>query len=131
MTHALKKVTIHLFNSLIVEHTSNDHEERIAYLERQLGESSGNSQIITTHINISIYKELENELKYLSKRLIIINGSADTLVKQRDDVLTTTQTTDTIEGEDYEDTRELLENQLLIIITRLSKVEDNTSKLYI
>lgn len=105
--HALNKVTNHLLNSLIVYNSSKDHEERYTYLERQ---------IVQTHTT-RVYKELDNELKYLSERLVIIDGSVDTLVKQSE--------------EDYEDTREMLQHQLLVIITRLSKVEDNTSKLYI
>jgi chromosome segregation ATPase len=131
MRHALKNVIYHLFTFLIVEHTAGEHEERITDLERQLAESSGSPQKTTTQIKSPANKELENELKHLSDRLNQTHGSLETLVKKRDDVLTTAQSIDTIEGGDDEESRELLENQLHGIVTRLSRVEDNNSKLYI
>lgn len=123
----MKNVTYNLLTFLIVEHTSNEHEERIADLEKQLAESSGSPKKMTSHPN----KELESELKHLNDRLNKTHGSLETLVRKRDDVLTTAQSIDTIEGGDDEETRELLENQLQGIVTRLSRVEDNNSKLYI
>lgn len=132
MRGVLRNVTYSIIIIFIVENTSEKHEGRIAELEKKLAEVNTTFDYRKTVINsggksLSKSEELANELKHLSDRVEKTKGSLDTLVKRRNEGVSTAQTTETVEDDD-EETSESLENQLQAIKTRLSRVEDTNSK---
>lgn len=132
---ALRNVTYLILIIFIVENTSEKHENRIAELEKKLAETNTTFDYRKTVINsggksVSKSEELANELKHLSDRVEKTKGSLDTLVRKRNDGVSTAQTTETIEDNE-EETPESLENQLQAIKTRLSRVEDTNGKSFL
>lgn len=118
---------------ILVEKTSDNHEERIESLEKLLENQKTTFDYSQTIINppskgINREKELENELRHLADRVKGAKNSLDSLLKKRNDGVSTAPTHETI-GDDDDEDRESLENQLQAIKTRLSRVEDSNGML--
>lgn len=116
-----------------MEDNSDDHEKRIKELEEKLENSKTHYDYSQTVVNNNgeqrpVGKELENELKHLLSRVDNTEKNLEKLLKKKSDFNSTVPTSETIDNDDEEDTRESLENQLQLIKTRLSRVEDSNSK---
>lgn len=118
--------------TLIVETTTGDHKERIEFLEKKVNDSGTTFDYSRTIINNGVTipnsgsQELEKELKYLAERVKGSQNSLDTIIKKRNEIVSTAPTVETADDEDDE-LRETLEQQLQQIKTRLSRVEDSNS----
>ena len=124
----------------VVEKSNEDHEKRIDELEKKLHEAKTTFDYSQTIINqapqvqaqpkgASREEEIEKELKYLTERLKGTESALDSLIKKRNDIISTAPTSETNEDED-EELRESLEQQLQTIKIRLSKVEDFNREFY-
>ncbi|CAI2384346.1 unnamed protein product [Moneuplotes crassus] len=116
-----------------LEEKSDNHEKRIKELEDKLENSNTHFDYSQTVVNKgeqrAIDRELENELKHLLSRVDNTEKNVEKLLKKKNDVGSTIPTTETLENDDEDDTRESLENQLQLIKTRLSRVEDSNNEL--
>ncbi|CAI2384200.1 unnamed protein product [Moneuplotes crassus] len=116
-----------------LEDKSDDHENRIKELEEKLENSKTHYDYSQTVVNNGkqrpVGEELENELKHLLSRVDNTEKNLEKLLKKKSDFNSTVPTSETIDNDDEEDTRESLENQLQLIKTRLSRVEDSNNEL--
>lgn len=117
-----------------MEDTSENHEGRIKELEEKVGNTKTHFDYSKTVIKNGDDRpksqELESELKHLMSRVDNTEQKLENLLKRKNDMGSTIPTSETLENDDEEDTRESLENQLQLIKTRLSRVEDSNSKFY-